>query len=120
MFSDNVQYKIREPLKVLLIMNKERQLLEGVFTDRELNASVGRKLIATPLDANDNILKMDKLACVTEVVISLNKLDNTDNLEDRRLSNGLLKYHVTGSQEFISFEQLHPSIRDLRMESSLP
>ena len=48
MFSDNVQYQIREPLKVQLITNKENQLPEGVFMDRELNASVGRKLITTP------------------------------------------------------------------------
>ena len=45
MFTNNVQYQIREPLKVLLIMNKEKQLPEGVSTDRELYASVGRKLI---------------------------------------------------------------------------
>ena len=29
MFSDNIQYQIREPLKVLLIMNKENQLQKG-------------------------------------------------------------------------------------------
>ena len=29
MFSDNVQYQIKEPLKVLLIMNEEKQLPEG-------------------------------------------------------------------------------------------
>ena len=68
MFS-NVQYQISEPLKVLLIMSKERQLLEGVFTDRDLNASIGRKLITTPLDANNDIMKIDKLACITEMVL---------------------------------------------------
>ena len=63
MFSDNIQYQIREPLKVLLIANKERQLLEGVFTDRELNTSIGRKLISTPLDANDNVVKTEVGMC---------------------------------------------------------
>ena len=29
MFSDNIQYQIREPLKVLMIMNKENQLQKG-------------------------------------------------------------------------------------------
>ena len=28
-FSNNVQYQMREPLKVLLIMNEEKQLPEG-------------------------------------------------------------------------------------------
>ena len=41
MFSDNVQYQIRKLLKLLLITNEERQLLEGVFMDRELNTSIG-------------------------------------------------------------------------------
>ena len=104
MFSDNVQYQIRELLKVLLITNEERQLPLGVFMDRELNASVGRNLITTPLDANNNVIKTDKLACVTKVVLSMDELDHTDNLEDGRLSNVLLRYHVTGSDEFTSFE----------------
>ena len=60
MFSNNIQYQIWEPLKVLLIMNKEKQLLERVFMDRELNVSIGKTLITTPMDANDNIIKMDK------------------------------------------------------------
>ena len=70
MFSNNIQYQIREFLKVLLITNEEKQLLKGTFMDRELDASIGRKLITTPLNANDNITKMDKLACITEVVLS--------------------------------------------------
>ena len=36
--------------------------------DRELNMSIGKKLITTPLDANDNIINTDKLACITEMV----------------------------------------------------
>ena len=102
MFKNNVQYLIKEPLKVVMIMNEERQLLEGVFTDRELNASIGRKLITTPMDVKDNIIKIDKLACIMEMVLSLNELDDTDNLEDGRLSNVLLRYHVSGSGEFTS------------------
>ena len=90
----------------MLIMNKEKQLLEWVFMDRELNMSVGRKLITTPLDVNDNIIKTDKLAHVMEVALSLDKVDNTDNLEDGRLNNVLLRYHVTGSEEFKSFEPI--------------
>ena len=79
MFSNNVQYQIREPLKVLLIMNDERPLPKGTFMDRELNASIGKKLITILLDANNNI-KMGKLAHVTEVVLSFDEFDNTDSL----------------------------------------
>ena len=48
MFSDNIQYQIKEPLKVMLIMNEEKQLPEGVCMGRELNASMGRKVIRCP------------------------------------------------------------------------
>ena len=106
MFSDNVHYQIREPLKVLLTTNEERQL--QLFMDRELNTSIARKLITTPLDANDNIIKTDKFACITEMALSLDKLNNTDNLEDGRLSNILHRYHVTGSEEFTSSEPVAP------------
>ena len=99
MFSDNVQYQIRETLKVLLITNEEKQLPEG-----ELNVSVERKLITTPLDAKDNIVNTDKLACVMEMVPSFDELDSTENLKDGRLCNVLLRNHVTGSQEFTSSE----------------
>ena len=100
MFSDSIQYWIREPLKVLLIMN-----------NRKLNASIGRKLIPTPLDANDNIVKMDKLAHVTEVVLSLDELHNAANLQNGQLSNTLLRYQVTGSQAFTSFKPVTPQYK---------
>ena len=57
---------------------------------------------------------MDKLACIMEMVLSLDKCDNTDNLEDRRFSNILLWYHVTGSEEFMSFEPVSPQYKRLK------
>ena len=112
MFTDKVQYQIRKPLKVLLITNKERQLPEGVFTDRELNTSMGKKLITTPLDINNNIVMMDKLAYIMAMVLSLDKLDNY--LKEERLSNILLRYHVTDSKEFTSFEPVAPQYKILK------
>ena len=105
-------------MKVLLIAKEEKQLLEGVFMGRELIASIGRKVITTPLDADDNIIKTNKLACVMVMVLSLDELDNTDNLEDGSLSNFLLGYHVTGSEEFMCFEAV--TLQYLGTRSSLP
>ena len=106
-------------MKVLLITNEERQLPEEVFTDGELNTSVRRNLITTPFDANDNIIK--KLACIMKVVLSLNKLDNTTSLENQKLSNFLLRYDVTISQDFTSSEpfKLHYKILKNREFTSL-
>ena len=102
MFSNNVQYKIKNPLKVLLIINEERQLPEVVLMDRDLNVSIGRKLIPTPPDGNANIIKTDKFACMCHRDGSLpgQTRQHTDNLEDARLSNILLRHNVANSEEF--------------------
>ena len=106
MFSDNIQYQIRESLNILLIMNEE-MLLKGKFMGRELSMFV-------PLDTNENVVKMDRLAQVMEVAFSLNELDNTDNLEDGNLSNVLLRHHVTDNGEFMSFEPVTPQYKGLK------
>ena len=54
---------------------------------------------------------MNKLRRITEVGHNLNKLDNTDNLEDGRPSNVLLTYHVTGSEDFMSFKPHTPQYK---------
>ena len=56
---------------------------------------------------------MDKLACVKDMVLSLDEFNNTDNLEERKLSNVLPRYHVTGSEEFTSFEPVAPQYKRL-------
>ena len=88
--------------------------------DSELNTSIGRKLITTLLDAKGNIIKMDKLAYVMEMVLSSDELNYPDNLEGGRLSNILLRYHVTGSEEFMSFEPVAPQYKNFKMGSLLP
>ena len=112
MFSDNVQYWIKEPLKVLLIMNEKKQLLKGTFMGRELNVFIGRKVTTTPLDTNKNIIKMKKLAGVMEMVRSLDELNN--NLEDGSLSKVTLRHHMIGSDEFTCLQPVTPQYKRIR------
>ena len=44
MFSDNVQYWLKKPMKILLKMGKETMLSKGVYTNKELNAILGLEL----------------------------------------------------------------------------
>ena len=75
---------------------------------RELGAFVGGKLITT----KSGIVKTNKLEHLTDmVIISLDELDNSDNLEDGRLGNVLLGYHVTDSDEFMNFESAMPQYK---------
>ena len=48
------------------------------------------------------------------MAISLNKLDNSDNLEDGRPSNTLFTYYVTRSEDFTHFEPRNPRYKALR------
>ena len=109
-FSGNAQYETEKPVKVKLIMNEEMQLPKQTFSSRELGAFVGRKLI-TP---KDGIIKTNKLAHVMDMVISLDELDNTDNLKDRRISDVQLSYHMTDSEKLTNFELVTPLYKRLK------
>ena len=88
-------------MKVLLIMNEKKQLPEGYFTDGELHTSVGRKLITTPLDSNDNIIKKAKLACVMKMVLKLDEFNNTGE-EFMSFEQIVLWYKGLNNEEFVS------------------
>ena len=66
------------------------------------------KIDLTQFNNNPQINRTNTLAGVKKMVLSLDELDNTDNLEDGRLSNVLLTYHVTDFEKFISLEQAAP------------
>ena len=59
---------------------------------------------------------MNKLRGITEMILILNELDNTDNLEDGRPSNVLLN-HVTADENFTHFKPNIPQYKKLKMES---
>ena len=48
------------------------------------------------------------------MILNLNKLDNSDNLEDGRLSNALLTYHVTADEDFTLFYPHTPQYKKLK------
>ena len=83
MFSNNVLYWLQVPIEVLLETGKKVVLNKGVYTDKEINLLIGMKL-KSQLDDRDDVLRTNKLEKVKKMVISLNKLDNSNNLEDGR------------------------------------
>ena len=48
------------------------------------------------------------------MAISLNKLDNSDNLKDGRPSNILFTYYVTSPEDFTGFELRNPRYMKLK------
>ena len=113
MLSNNVQYWLKEPMNILLKTGKEMELKKGVYTDKELNAMIGLELKST-MDSRDYVLRSNKLENVTEVDISLEELDNSDNLEDGRPSNTLFTYYVTGPEYSTCFEPSTPQYKKLK------
>ena len=72
-------------------------LNKGVYTDKELNSLIATELKSQMLDFRNDILRTNKVERITKMIISLNELDNSDNLEDGRPSNVLFTYYMTSS-----------------------
>ena len=97
MFSDNAQYLLKGPMKILLKTGKETILTKGVYTDKELNAMLGPEL-KSQMVSHDDVLRNNKLEKVMKMTISLNELDNSDNLKDGLPSNTLFTYYVVSPE----------------------
>ena len=104
---------LKEPIKVLLKTGKEIDLKKGVYMDKELNALIGLEL-KSQMDDRDDVLRTNKLENVTKLAISLEELDNGDNLEDGRPSNTLFMYYVTGPEYSTHFEPHTPQYKELK------
>ena len=113
MISNDVLYWLKGPIEVLLETGKKIVLNKEVYTDKEPNAIIGQKMKLRMDDRND-VLRTSKLDNATKMVISLNELDNSNNLEDGRPSNTLFTYYVTDPEYFMRFEPCTPQYKKLK------
>ena len=90
MHISNSQILLHRSIEVLSVTGKQIVLNKGVYMDKELNLLIGTELKAQMLDYCNDILRTNKLEGITKMIISLNKLDNSDNLEDCRPSTSYL------------------------------
>ena len=63
---------------------------------------------------DDQVINKSKLKGITEMIINLDELNNSDNLEDGHPSNTLFTYHVTDDKDFTRFEPQTPQYRKLK------
>ena len=113
-FSDNIQYEMREPFNLKLIDGSEKQILNGSYTKREIDVIVGRKHILADLSNDFRIIKTNKLAKVIDMIFNLNELNNSGNLKDGRPSDALFTYYVSSSKDFTHFEPQTPQYMKLK------
>ena len=114
MFSNNAQIWLQGSIDVLLKTGKKIVLNKGVYMDKELNTLIGMGLKSQMLDSHNDILRTNKLEKVTKLTISLNELDNSDNVEDGRPSNTLFTYYVTGPEYSTCLEPHTPQYKKLK------
>ena len=92
-------------------------LNEGVYTDKELNSLIGTELKSQMLDSRNDIQRSNKLVNGTKITVSLNELNNSDNLEDGKPSNTLFTYFVTSHEYFMHFEPQSPQYKKLKNDT---
>ena len=117
MHISNSQILLHRSIEVLSIMGKKIVLNKGVYKDKELNSLIGMELKSQMLDSRDDIQRTNKLVNGTKISITLNKLDNSDNLEDAKPSNTLFTYFVTSPEYFTRFEPQSPQYKKLKNDT---
>ena len=117
MHSSNSQILVHRSIEVLSITGKKIVLNKGVYMDKELNSLIGTDLKSQMLDSCNDIQITNKLVDGTKITISLNELDNSDNLEDGKPSNTLFTYFVTSSEHYMLFEPQSPQYKKLKNDT---
>ena len=114
MHISNSQILLHRSIEVLSITGKKIVLNKGVYMDKELNSLIGTELKLQMLDSHNDIQRTNKLVNGTKITISLNELNNSNNLEDGIPSNVLFTYYVTNSERFTLFEPQTPRYKALK------
>ena len=114
MHISNSQILLHRSIEVLSVTGKKIVLNKGVYTDKELNSLIGTELKSQMLDSRNDILRTNKLEGITKMVISLNELNNSNNLEDGRPSSVLFTYYVASSECYMLFEPQTPGYMKLK------
>ena len=105
MLSDNVKYEILKFHAVMdPISNMKKMIPSGTYAGRVLPSMLEGIIELNQFEVDDQVIKTIKLKGITEMIINLDELSNSDNLKDGRPSNELFTYHVTDDKDFTHFE----------------
>ena len=96
------------------ITNTKKIIPSGTYVGRELLSMLEGMVELNQFVVDDQVIKKNKLKGITEMIINLDELNNSDNLKDGRPSNELLTYHMTDDKDFTRFEPQTPQYRKLK------
>ena len=115
MLSDNVKYEI---LKLRAIMdpipNTRKMVPSGTYPGRELLSMLEGIIELNQFEVDDQVIKKNKLKGITDMIINLDELNNSNNLEDGHPSNTLFTYHVDAHKDCMKFEPDIPQYKALK------
>ena len=115
MLGDNVKYEILKLCTVMdPISNTKMMIPSRTYADRELLSIVEGMVELNQFVVDDQVIKKNKLKSITEMIINLDELNNSDNLKDERPSNELLTYHMNDDKDFMHFELQTPPYKKLK------
>ena len=87
MLSDNIQYNVKKPRALMDKISDSKKLIpSGTYAGRELLSMLEGMVELNKFLVDDQVTKTNKLKGITEMILNLDELDNTDNLEDGRPS----------------------------------
>ena len=86
----------------------------GTYAGRELLSMVEGIVELNKFVADDQVIKKNKLKGITEMIINLDELNNSDNLEDGHPSNALFTYHMADDKDFLIFFHFEPQTPQYR------
>ena len=99
------------------ISNTKKLIPSRTYAGRELLSMLEGMVELNKFLVDDQVTKMNKLKGITEMIINLDEVDNTNNLDNGKPSNSLLTYHVTFNEDFMSFEPQTPQYRALKNDT---
>ena len=113
MLSDNVKYEILKLRAVIdPISDTKKMIPSGTYAGRELLSIVEGMVELNQFVVDDQVIIKNKLKDITEIIINLNELNNSDNLEDGHPSNTLFTYHVDAHKDFTHFKPHNPTVQE--------
>ena len=115
MLSDNVKYEILELHAVMdPISNTEKMVSSGTYLGRELLSMLEGIIELNQFVVDDQVVKKNRLKGITQMIINLDELNNSDNLKDGHPSNTLFTYHVDAHKDFMCFMPDIPQYKALK------
>ena len=96
------------------ISDVKKTIPSGTYAGRQLLSIVKGMVELNQSEVDDQVTKTNKLKGITEMIINLDELNNSNNLQDGRPSNELLTYHVTDDKDFTRFKPQNPQYKKLK------